>query len=246
MHDRLSGLETFSVVVEGHIDGTFQKLRYLEEIVKIQRFLEQHEAFDFTLSFVDYLSLLNSAVNETGEPELPGDDEVIDSLSLFFRHKDIRPFVSPDFSRASIVVRHSTGSFQCLRTALDEVRRYVAENIDPDLDVRMTGGSILNSNAADAMVAGQARSLLLMLLVVFAVISLLFVNVRAGLIALVPNLFPIVVLFGVMGAAGIPLDTGTAMIAAIALGICVDHTIHFMVRYNKHLRSGHADAQAMR
>ncbi|MEN8166414.1 MAG: cyclic nucleotide-binding domain-containing protein, partial [Pseudomonadota bacterium] len=79
------------------------------------------------------------------------------------------------------------------------------------------------------------KSLGLMLLVIFVVISLLFLNMKAGLLAIVPNLLPVVMLFGVMGFAGIPLDSGTSMIAAIALGICVDNTMHFMVRYNREL-----------
>jgi hypothetical protein len=56
----------------------------------------------------------------------------------------------------------------------------------------------------------------------------------------------VVVLFGVMGALDIPLDHGTAMVAAIALGICVDDTLHFMVRYHDHTRAGARPALALR
>ncbi|MBF0188911.1 MAG: cyclic nucleotide-binding domain-containing protein, partial [Magnetococcales bacterium] len=67
-------------------------------------------------------------------------------------------------------------------------------------------------------------------------------NPKAGLVAVVPNIIPIFVLFGVMGAFGIPLDTSTVMVAAISLGICVDDTLHFMVRYHQNIRE-HQDAQ---
>jgi len=84
-----------------------------------------------------------------------------------------------------------------------------------------------------------------MVLVILLVVSLLFVNIRAGLLATVPNVFPVIVLFGVMGYAGIPLDSGTAMIAAIALGICVDNTMHFMVRYHRVLAHRRNEASAI-
>jgi predicted RND superfamily exporter protein/CRP-like cAMP-binding protein len=245
VHRNLAGLETFSIVVDGHIDGTFEKVRYLEEVRKLQRFLSRHPAFDFNVSFADYLALLNSVANDTGEPELPVEDEVIRELLLFVKHRSVAEYVSPDFSRTSIVVRHNIASSYELSQALTDMKAFVAANIDHDLDVRITGESILANNAADQMVEGQARSLLLMLLVIFAVIGLLFFNAKAGLLAIVPNLFLIVVLFGVMGYAAIPLDTGTAMIAAIALGVCVDHTMHFMVRYNRNLKELNDETEAI-
>jgi CRP-like cAMP-binding protein len=58
-------------------------------------------------------------------------------------------------------------------------------------------------------------------------------QLKAGMIAMLANLFPIIMLFGVMGYLGLALDTGTAMVAAIAMGIAVDHSMHFMVRYQR-------------
>ncbi len=104
------------------------------------------------------------------------------------------------------------------------------------LDVVVTGNAILRMQAADAMAAGQAKSLGLMVVVIWLVIAVLFLNPKAGLLAVIPNLFPVVTLFGVMGYLDIPLNTSTAMVAAIALGICVDDTMHFMVRYNHYTR----------
>ena len=56
-------------------------------------------------------------------------------------------------------------------------------------------------------------------------------SVSVGLLSLLPNIFPIVLNFGIMGALGINLDTGTALIATVALGIAVDDTIHFLTEY---------------
>jgi len=69
--------------------------------------------------------------------------------------------------------------------------------------------------------------------------------VKAGFLSLIPNLFPIIIIFGVMGFFNIPLNTGTAMIAAIAIGIAADDTIHFMVRYNREMKRLNDQDQAM-
>ena len=60
-----------------------------------------------------------------------------------------------------------------------------------------------------------------------------------------PNVFPVIILFGVMGYAGIPLNIGTTMAAAIAIGIAVDDTLHFMLRYNQELRTSKSQTLAM-
>lgn len=237
LHEELAGMQTFSVVVDGRINETFLKPYYLRELIEIQDFLAGDPQIDFTVSFADYMMLLNSAANDTGELELPETDDILRELTLFVRRDNVREYISADYSAASIVVRHNITASQELRALRERLERFVAEHTDSGLDVRVTGQTILADNAADRMAAGQARSLGLMLLVIFVIISALFVNPRVGLLALLPNAFPILVLFGVMGYAGIPLDTGTAMIAAIAIGICVDNTMHFMVRYNRELRS---------
>lgn len=245
LHRELAGIETVTVVVDGRIQGTFQKIRYLEQLHKIQHYLAQNRHFDTSLSLADYVAQLHSVVNETGEPELPQFDEELAELLMFVKHEHIRGYVSDDFSRATLVLRHSVGDSETLTRALAGLEAFAAKALDPGLEVRVTGESVLSSRAADYITVGQIKSLGLMLLVIFVVIGLLFANVRAGLLAIVPNVFPIIILFGVMGYAGIPLDTGTALIAAIAIGICVDNTMHFMVRYNRELRRHRSEMAAI-
>ncbi|MCU7845070.1 MAG: MMPL family transporter [Candidatus Thiodiazotropha sp. (ex Monitilora ramsayi)] len=245
LHETLSGIESFSIVLDGEIEDTFLKSRYLLEIVEIQQYLERHPLFDASLSVADRFALLNGAVNDTGEAGLPDDDQVITELAYFIDRRYFAGYASEDFSRTRILVRHDLGSSQALNAALSELRAFMAENTDAGLNIDITGESILSNHAADQMASGQAKSLGIMLLVVFLVISFLFYSARAGVVALMVNTFPLIVLFGVMGYAGIPLDTSTSMIAVIALGICVDNTMHFLVRYNNELRRHRTEDEAI-
>jgi hypothetical protein len=63
--------------------------------------------------------------------------------------------------------------------------------------------------------------------------SIMFTSLKGGAIALVPSLIPIVLMFGIMGFLGIPLNPGTAMVAVIAVGIAIDGTIHLLARYQE-------------
>jgi uncharacterized protein len=67
-------------------------------------------------------------------------------------------------------------------------------------------------------------------------------GVAAGLIAMVPNVFPMVLLFGLLGWARLPLDIGSVMTASIALGMAVDGTFHFLAFFRRRLAGEAATA----
>lgn len=248
IEENLSGVERFSVIMRSDIEGTFLKARYLAELKKLQDYLDGTSLFDKTLSFADYIALINAIIVEdkSGKRYLPASDDILQEYMLFVKHKDIADYVSDDYSEARIIVRHGIGSSYELTQALEAIEHFAKENVDRGLEVYVTGESILRTRAADTIAVGQAKSLLLMALAIWLIISVLFADARIGLIALIPHVIPIVALFGVMGYVGVPLDTATGIIAAIALGICVDDAMHFLVRYHYYTRKHLDEAQALR
>jgi predicted RND superfamily exporter protein len=86
------------------------------------------------------------------------------------------------------------------------------------------------------------RGLIVSFAVAFVVIGLVIVvllrSPEAGLVAMVPNLTPVVAVFGVLGWAGIPIDIGTMMTASVALGIAVDGTLHLLTWFGRGVREG--------
>src|SRR5439155_20175415 len=81
--------------------------------------------------------------------------------------------------------------------------------------------------------------------IIFLVMTAMFLSAKIGFFAILPNVVPIVIFFGVMGWLGIYLNLGTSLIAAIALGIAVDSTIHYMARLNLELRGATDQAAAL-
>ena len=247
LHDRLSGLHTFSVVIDSGIEDTFLQVRYLAEIRKLQDHIANMEVFDHAFSFADFLSLIHNVMDDETQQakRLPDSDDIVREYMLFVKQRDVREYVSPAFDRARIVVRHNISSSYELEQAVQNVRDFAQHHLDPALRVQITGEALLANQAADSMAYAQAQSLSMMVVTIFLIVSVLFVNLKAGLIAIVPNLIPVLALFGVMGFAGIPLDSGTSMVAAIALGICVDDTMHFMARYHQQLQVHREEFRAL-
>jgi hypothetical protein len=70
-------------------------------------------------------------------------------------------------------------------------------------------------------------------------------SMRWALLALVPTALPVVVTLGAMAAAGLALDVGSAMVAAVILGIAVDDTIHLLEHFRRRRRDGQNEGAAM-
>ena len=97
----------------------------------------------------------------------------------------------------------------------------------------VTGSGRLFATLDHYLVTSQISSFATAFVTVFAVIFLVFRSWRFGLLAIVPNLFPVLAIFGVMGWLGISLNVATVMLASVALGVVDDDTIHFISRYRQ-------------
>jgi len=246
LHENLSGIQNLSVVFTGTV-GTFLQVPYIEELWSIQEYIEDQGYFDKTFSFADFMAIVHSGLDGEfpGTLYLPHQNDLVAGYMSFLDHAIAQDFVSSDYSQAKIIIRHNISDSEALNQAVETIYQYADQWLDPAIQVQVTGESYLNSQAIDYMAQGQAKSLALMLIVIFLIMSALFVNIRAGIVAVIANIFPIIVLFGVMGFFEIPLNTATAMVATISLGICVDHSMHFMVRYQRLLKTTDSRFEAL-
>ncbi len=95
------------------------------------------------------------------------------------------------------------------------------------------------------MLNGLAWNFVTDLLTIAAVMTLVFWDLSAGLILLVPSVFPMVIVFGMMGWLGIVIDVGTIMTPTVALGVSVDDVVHFLIWYRRGLSEGKSRKDAI-
>ncbi len=238
LHKNLAGAQTFFIRINSGFPATFKQPENLAYVAEIQKYIAERGWFDKTKSLADDISIIHREMNNGDEKyfKVPDSTDLIAQYLLFLHRDEISRYVTADFSEANILVRHNISSSHELAEALQDLEEHIKKTLNPHFLWEFTGENILVNAAADSMAEGQAKSLSLVLAVIFIIMSILFVNVKAGALSLIPNLFPIVLNFGIMGIFGIPLNTGTAMVAAIAIGIAVDDTIHLMSRYNTEMR----------
>ena len=113
-------------------------------------------------------------------------------------------------------------------------------------DAEATGLYVLLSNLIISVLRDQAMSSLSACLCILACMTIAFRNLWIGLISLIPNIFPLLVVMGGMGWFQIPINIGTAMIACVSLGLTVDSSIHYLYGYLEARRKGASHEQATR
>ena len=106
------------------------------------------------------------------------------------------------------------------------------------IDATYTGLVPLVYKTQHELMIGLFESLALAFVLIALVMMLVLKSPSAGLLSMVPNVFPVVVIFGAMGWMGILVDIGTMMTASVALGVAVDDTIHYLTWFRRGLDEG--------
>jgi predicted RND superfamily exporter protein len=171
---------------------------------------------------------------------IPQTREQVAQYLLLMEGPELARYVDFNASGASLVVRHHiTGTWE-LSQLLKRLKAHAAAQMPPGASVHFTGRAVLLRNAADALAINELVSLSTTFAVIGAIHSLFFLSFRIGLLSLIPNLVPVLLIYGLMGLLGIPLDLATAMVATLAIGIAVDDTVHHVVTYRRELKT-HGD-----
>src|SRR5262249_44403098 len=131
----------------------------------------------------------------------------------------------PDYTRTNILVRTALSRASDIAATVDKIQAFAHKTFPPELSVHPTVTLILHTRMTVNIVTGQVERLALSAGVIFILMSAMFLSARVGLIAMIPNVFPLLVFFGLMGATGAVLSLSTNIIASIALGINIDNEI---------------------
>ena len=236
-HDSLGGGLVFYLVVDtGRVDGVTEPA-VLQRLVGLQDFLARTGRIANSLSVADFMRRMHREMNG-GDPASetipPTRELAAQYLAILRAGQNVSRYVDLTASSATIVVSHHITSSWELAALLKQLDDHVSR-LGSDLTIRPTGESILLATAADTMAVNEVTSLLYTLVVIGLIHACLFRSLAVGFLSLVPNVIPVLFNFGLMGLLGVPLNTGTAMIATIAIGIAVDDTVHVIIGFRRWL-----------
>lgn len=246
--DRLfGGANHFYVMLRAEEVGAFERPDTLREVARLQDWLLEQPEIGGTTSVVQYIEVLNEVLGPEAEPtrRIPDSENLIAQLLLFGGNEELDVLLDRAHQVITIMVRSTataTQEFESLARRIDER----LSELPPGITGHTTGNAILLTRAANQIARGQVLSLLLASGMIGLMLILYFRSIRLGLYALIPNLLPVALYFGLLGATGVTLNNSTALMGSIVLGIATDDTLHLLVEYRRALRKSGNVEEAIR
>lgn len=192
-----------------------------------------------TLSLADMVKEINQALH-ANDPEyyrIPRDKALIAQELLLFENSgsdDLEDMVDSQFSKARIMVKIPWQDAYIYGEFLKPLERALNEMYAGKAQVTVTGLSPMFSSTLAATILSAAQSYLIAVVAITLMMILLIGDFKLGLIAMIPNLTPIVMALAMIKILGMPLDMFTMLTGSIALGLAVDDTIHFMHNFRRY------------
>ena len=231
--------------VDGEINRSIIKSinNFKEEVLKINKITNVNAVTDLfprliaSDAFQKYDSLkiqtnlsFNSNHSEFYIKEI---QSILNSRSEEVLLNSVSNFITPDFKTVRFSGRMLNIKAQEAQDIKTEISRLSKKYFGEDVKVSVTGSTFLALKTADHLVYNLTNSFGIAFLIIFVSMVILFKSFRLSLVAVLPNVIPLMLAAAVMGFQDIKLRPTTAMTFAIALGIAVDDTIHFLARFRQ-------------
>jgi uncharacterized protein len=241
----LGGVIPLEVVLDTREAGGVNSSAVLRQVEEFQRSLDTLPNMSRSLSVVDFMKFGRQAFYG-GLPEfyeLPSASErrqiaaLLPSGAADANAALTSGLVSKDGRRMRITVQVR----DLPRPEMVKVVKAIQHNADQifdreKVDVSFSGAGLIFLRSTEYLIDNLIMSLIFAVVVISLLMAGLFRSWRMMVVAILPNLLPLIMTAGIMGWFGIPVKPSTVLIFSIAFGISVDDTLHLLSRYRQELQ----------
>ncbi|MDO9340728.1 MAG: MMPL family transporter [Bacteroidales bacterium] len=223
---------TGSMPVYVAVKGNVQSPEVLNVMKQTQQFMEKSPYIKHTQSVADLIEEMNNAMGEG--KKIPKEKAKIEQLWFLLDGQDIMTqLVNDSLTEGLIQANISTTDNEVLTQFSEDLNHFTEQF--KNYHVEVTGMPALYLRLDQSIVQTQRQSMLLAITFVFALAALAFKSVKKGLYSIVPMTVGIIILYGFMGWAGIPLDIATVLVASISIGVG-DYALHIISGFNYYFK----------
>ena len=250
--ENLTGMDTLEYSLKSGREGGITDPEYLRAVDVFAEWYRSQPEVTHVQVFSDIMKRLNKNMHGDdpafyrlpGDPALAAQYLLVYELSLPFGNDlNNRIDVAKSETRMTVVVRNL--SSKGLRELDARAQAWLRANMT-DLATAATGISMVFAHLSQRNIESMLRGTIIAMALVSFILVLVFRNVRLGLISLIPNFIPAAMSFGLWGYLVGRLGLAGSVMTAIAFGIVVDDTIHFLSKYLKARREGLTAPEAVR
>ena len=235
----LAGSSSVELLFEGPADS-FEDVEVLSSIGHLQSAIDNHAYVAASISPVDF-------IKSVGGGSIPSNDTAVArAFGLLERAAvDLHEYyVKGEVDSFRVSIRTKQMHMDQRTKLVSDIEGFAERNL-AGFELTVTGGEGLVNGITVDVVRTQIYSVVIAVVVILG-LMLLFFGPRGALAAILPNIVPIAMLFGVMGLGGFELNIATITVAAICIGLVVDDTIHYFAHFRRIvLKSGDSQQAAV-
>ncbi len=243
MNTNMGGMGSFELMIDSGRENGFHEPDLLQAIDRLHDSIYALDRNGIRAgkvqSLTDVLKETHKALNENQPAfyRVPDDAALIAQELLLFENAgsdDVEDLVDSTFRTGRVSVRVPMSDAvkfpDFIAASMDEASRLLGE----DVTIEVSGIVHVISATMTAVLETMLRSYAVALAIITPLMVFLIGNLRVGLLAMIPNLMPVIITLGIMGWTDVPLDAFTLLVGSIAMGLAVDDTIHFMHNFRRY------------
>ena len=244
---QLGSYLTYNVMITFPEDDAIKNPDVLKRVEKLENVISSFEATKKNKDVPKIFSITNivKEMNQTLNGDnpsfykLPEDSGQLNEMLFLYEMSggDASKWVDDEYRTLRIRTEVAEFDSKQLGDSVNTLRQE-AKKIFPDADIFLVGRAVDFAEINEHIVFGELYSFLSSMISIAILMALVFGSIRLGLVGLIPNVAPIIVIGAIMGYAGIPLDMMTMTIMPMMLGIAVDDTIYFMTHAKLEFEEG--------
>ncbi|PHX92754.1 MAG: hypothetical protein CK532_01490 [Flavobacteriales bacterium] len=242
--DNFHGVLPYEIVIKAVDEGDIMNPVILEKVNRLQKALKRFPELSKPMSLIEVLSYANQVVNDNN-PDFYRLPNAINLADIAARMPEEKIKKSSNFMHGLIDSSHSKlrVSYQIKDVGSDKFGiinqqiQGILEHHFPsqEYSTEITGTSPIFLKGVSYLLGSLRSATFWSLIIISLTMGFLFPSFRMVIIAIVPNIIPLLVTAGAMGYFDIPLKPSTILIFSIAFGITVDATIHFIICFRREL-----------
>ena len=250
--DNLTGLDSLEYSLKAGREGGITDPAYLRKVEAFAEWCRKQPKVSHVRAFSDIMKRLNKNMHGDDpaffkipeDPKLAAQYLLLYEFSLpFGMDLNNRIDVAKSTTRMTVVIRSLSSKDQ--RDFDEHAQAWLRANI-PEFAQEASGITMVFAHLTLRNIHSMLRGTIIAMALISLILILVFKNVRLGLISLVPNFIPAAMTFGLWGHLVGRVGLAGSVMTAIAFGIIVDDTIHFLSKYLRHRREGLSATEAVR
>lgn len=237
--ENMGGSMSMEFVIDTGVENGIKDKALLQAVDKLQAFLNDHPLVTQTSSVLDQIKQMNRAVHENDSTyyTLPSSTNQVAEYLLLYESgggTQLEKYVSFTYDQMRVQARTQSMALAQVRTLSKDMNDFVKAEFGDDVEVYATGGLATFERLADLVKIGQGRSFMFAFVAISLIMMITLRSFQLGIIAMIPNVLPVAFALGAMGWAGAQLNIIALVLAPMIIGVAVDDTVHFFVRYRRH------------